>query len=238
MTRRTFQRAGEAERRKDLIAATLDSISEHGLEGATVRDIAARAGVTGGLIRHYFSGKDEMVQAAYREMLAGMTGTAVDAMAEAGDDPRRRLHDFIVANVSPPIADPKALSLWAAFIGRVRSDDELARIHRENYLVFIGLLEELVGAVLTVHRSQGSTFGEVYVAGDVFWPDDAVLRNGWYEYTPRMGSPQGLRLTRSPYTADYAWCVDGQCVPLGQWLPSDGGVTLLTPCARPPAPER
>jgi exodeoxyribonuclease-5 len=31
-------------------------------------------------------------------------------------------------------------------------------------------------AVLTVHRSQGSTFGEVYVAGDVFWPDDAVLR--------------------------------------------------------------
>ncbi len=154
MTRRTFQRAGEAERRKDLIAATLDSISEHGLEGATVRDIAARAGVTGGLIRHYFSGKDEMVQAAYREMLAGMTGAAVDAMAEAGDDPRRRLHDFIVANVSPPIADPKALSLWAAFIGRVRSDDELARIHRENYLIFIGLLEGLVGAVLSAHRHE------------------------------------------------------------------------------------
>ena len=31
-------------------------------------------------------------------------------------------------------------------------------------------------AVLTVHRSQGSTFGEVYVAADVFWPQDAVLR--------------------------------------------------------------
>ena len=154
MTRRTFQRAGEAERRKDLIAATLESISEHGLESATVRDIAARAGVTGGLIRHYFAGKEEMVQAAYREMLSGMTGTAVSAMADAGDDPRRRLHDFIVANVSPPIADPKALSLWAAFIGRVRSDEELARIHRENYLVFIGLLEELIGAVLTAHRHK------------------------------------------------------------------------------------
>lgn len=154
MTRRTFQRAGEAERRKDLIAATLESISEHGLESATVRDIAARAGVTGGLIRHYFAGKEEMVQAAYREMLSGMTGTAVSAMADAGDDPRRRLHDFIIANVSPPIADPKALSLWAAFIGRVRSDEELARIHRENYLVFIGLLEELVEAVLTAHRHK------------------------------------------------------------------------------------
>jgi exodeoxyribonuclease-5 len=31
-------------------------------------------------------------------------------------------------------------------------------------------------AVLTVHRSQGSTFSEVFVDGDVFWPKDAVLR--------------------------------------------------------------
>ena len=31
-------------------------------------------------------------------------------------------------------------------------------------------------AVLTVHRSQGSTFGEVFVDGDVFWPSDDVLR--------------------------------------------------------------
>jgi exodeoxyribonuclease-5 len=31
-------------------------------------------------------------------------------------------------------------------------------------------------AVLTVHRSQGSTFGEVFIAGDVFWPSDDTLR--------------------------------------------------------------
>ena len=31
-------------------------------------------------------------------------------------------------------------------------------------------------AVLTVHRSQGSSFGEVFVAGDVFWPQDLTLR--------------------------------------------------------------
>ncbi|WP_159951929.1 TetR family transcriptional regulator C-terminal domain-containing protein [Rhizobium sp. 18065] len=148
MTRRSFHRAGEAERRNDLIAATLDSISEHGLEGATVRDIAARAGVTGGLIRHYFAGKDQMLQAAYREVLASMTETAVAALDEVGTDPHNRLRRFIIANVSPPIADPKALSLWAAFISRVRSDDEFARIHRENYLTFLGILETLIYALL------------------------------------------------------------------------------------------
>ncbi|MFM7087308.1 MAG: AAA family ATPase [Cyanobium sp.] len=31
-------------------------------------------------------------------------------------------------------------------------------------------------AVLTVHRSQGSTFADVFVDADVFWPQDAVLR--------------------------------------------------------------
>ncbi len=31
-------------------------------------------------------------------------------------------------------------------------------------------------AVLTVHRSQGSTFGEVFVDEDVFWPRDLALR--------------------------------------------------------------
>jgi len=31
-------------------------------------------------------------------------------------------------------------------------------------------------AVLTVHRAQGSTFAEVFVDADVFWPRDPVLR--------------------------------------------------------------
>ena len=31
-------------------------------------------------------------------------------------------------------------------------------------------------AVLTVHRSQGSTFGSVFIDADVFWPADPVLR--------------------------------------------------------------
>ncbi|CAH0338564.1 transcriptional regulator BetI [Rhizobium sp. CECT 9324] len=154
MTRRSFHRAGETERRNDLIAATLDSISEHGLEGATVRDIAARAGVTGGLIRHYFAGKDQMLQAAYREVLSSMTQTAMMAIDQVDNDPHGRLRRFIIANVSPPIADAKALSLWAAFISRVRSDDEFARIHRENYLTLLGILENLISTVLEEHARR------------------------------------------------------------------------------------
>lgn len=154
MTRRSFQRAGEAERRQNLVNATLESISDHGLEGATVRDIAARAGVTGGLIRHYFDGKDQMVREAYREMLATMTRTAIDAMGAQDDDPEDRLRRFIIANLTAPIADPKALSLWAAFIGRVRTDEEFGRIHRQNYLIFLSTLE---GMIVLLTEKHGRT---------------------------------------------------------------------------------
>ena len=64
-------------------------------------------------------------------------------------------------------------------------------------------------------------------------PPDAVLHNGWYEYTPNTWTPEGLRLTRSPYTADYDWCTSAGCVPMAALLPSDGGVTLLIPCTGP-----
>ncbi len=65
-------------------------------------------------------------------------------------------------------------------------------------------------------------------------PADAVLRNGWYEYQPTSWSPEGLRLTRSVYTADYEWCQKDRCQPMGHWLPSDGGITLLKPCTGQP----
>jgi TetR/AcrR family transcriptional repressor of bet genes len=149
MTRRSFHRAPEAERRQDLINATLDCISELGLQGATVREVATRAGVTPGLIRHYFSSKDQMLQAAYREVMTGMTSKVADAADKGQSSARDRLHDFIVANLTPPVADGRALSLWAAFISHVRVDPDFAEIHRESYLAFRSVLEALVADVLT-----------------------------------------------------------------------------------------
>ena len=31
-------------------------------------------------------------------------------------------------------------------------------------------------SVLTIHRSQGSTFGDVFITSDVFWPRDLEFR--------------------------------------------------------------
>lgn len=141
--RRSYTRASEAERREDLILATLDCIAEVGIQGATVRQIANRAGVTAGLIRHYFTGKDQMLEAAYRAVMDGMTQTAIEAARE-DEAPRARLRRFIIANLTPPVTDSRTLSLWAAFISHIQTDPSFAAIHRDNYLAFLQEVETLL----------------------------------------------------------------------------------------------
>lgn len=64
-------------------------------------------------------------------------------------------------------------------------------------------------------------------------PADARLENGWYTYQPPQPLEPVLQLSRSRYTADYEWCVDGTCTPMESILPSDGGITLLYVCPKP-----
>jgi hypothetical protein len=61
-------------------------------------------------------------------------------------------------------------------------------------------------------------------------PPDAVLRDGWYEYTPTMPPRHDLLLTRSRYVPDFDFCSAQGCRSLGTLLPSDGGVTRLSAC--------
>lgn len=169
MNRRSFYRAPEGERRQELIEATLDCISEFGLKGATVRQIALRAGVTAGLVRHYFESKDQMVAEAYRAVIASLTEKAKNVEG----DPATRLKDFIAINLTEPVADSRSISLWAAFISQVRVDPVLAEIHRDGYLAFRNALQELLsdflaakgrpagpeGAAATQSRSTASWTG-------------------------------------------------------------------------------
>lgn len=152
VSRRSFHRAPEGERRQELIEATLDCISELGLKGATVRQIAMRAGVTAGLVRHYFDSKDQMIAEAYRNVIASLT----DKAKNVEGDPATRLKDFIAINLTEPVADSRSVSLWAAFISQVRVDPALAEIHREGYLAFRDALQGLLSDFLAAKGRPAS----------------------------------------------------------------------------------
>ena len=64
--------------RERILAAALDLFSERGFDGASTREIAARAGVTQPLLNYHFSAKDELWRAA----VDGLFGALTRALAE------------------------------------------------------------------------------------------------------------------------------------------------------------
>jgi TetR/AcrR family transcriptional regulator, transcriptional repressor of bet genes len=137
--KRVWQRAPEEARRADLIRATIDCVADGGVAAATVREVAARAGVSNGLIRYHFATKEALVLAAYRSLIEGMTAAAEEAALDS--PPGLRLARFIAANCRPPVLDARSLSAWAGFVGHVRNDPEMAAIHRAGYARFCAHLE-------------------------------------------------------------------------------------------------
>lgn len=61
---RPGRRPGSGDTRADILAAARAAFGERGFEGATVRDIAARAGVDPALVHHYFGSKQQLFVAA------------------------------------------------------------------------------------------------------------------------------------------------------------------------------
>ena len=62
--RRRGQGATTPARRAQIVEAALASFAEHGYEKASLRDIAARAGLTHAALLRHFSGKEELLPAA------------------------------------------------------------------------------------------------------------------------------------------------------------------------------
>ncbi|MFC0267425.1 TetR family transcriptional regulator C-terminal domain-containing protein [Kushneria aurantia] len=156
MERKNFQRWSQDERRQSLLEATLACVAEQGLEGATARQIAQRADVTAGLIRHYFGSKEKMVQAAYELLIGELTHAAKCAAEADGGEPQAQLARFVVANVTPPNLSAGKVSLWATFIGRVRTDPGYAAVHRDSYREFLVALEALIHPVLVAHDRKAT----------------------------------------------------------------------------------
>ncbi len=147
--RRPYRRESEETRREALISAALELVAEGGTQAATVRAIADRAGVTPGLIRHYFVSKDELTRAAYHRLMKRLTEDSSSALDAFGATwtAQERLATYVASSLCPPVVDPLRLGLWAGFLNATRTDEEMRRIHEQSYLAYRDRLEGLIAAL-------------------------------------------------------------------------------------------
>ncbi len=142
--RQAFTRESADARRADLIEATAAVLAEHGLAGTSVRAICAQAGVSPGLLRHYFEGIDDLVAATYQATSDRMDAIFAGAVEGAGADPRARLSAYLTASFRAPVTDPELLGAWTAFWALARSDARMAAIHATSYAGYRARLGELL----------------------------------------------------------------------------------------------
>jgi hypothetical protein len=64
-------------------------------------------------------------------------------------------------------------------------------------------------------------------------PAGATFKDGVWHYRPDLPAQLALRLTHSPYTTGYEFCVGGRCGALADHLPGIENTTVieLRPCA-------
>ncbi|MDP9091341.1 MAG: betaine-aldehyde dehydrogenase [Pseudomonadota bacterium] len=167
----------EEMRRRQLVEVTIDSLAEVGFVGTTLAQIAARAGVSPGLVAHYFDDKDGLLEAAFRS-LARRVGIQVRSRLRLVGTPRGRIQAIIDANLAPEEFDQRTGSAWLAFWGQVLHVESLKRIQSVYQRRTLSNLRNSLGKL--VAREEAHSLAAMIAAMiDGVWLRAAL--SGWRE---------------------------------------------------------
>jgi len=143
-TRARFRREAPEDRRRQLGEAALRCIVKHGNAGVSVRQIAAEAGVTQGLITHHFGEINELVAYAFDIMSAGLLQSVLKAVEDAEKTPQARLDAFIEASFSPILFDRDVLGVWVVFWGLILHSPRMSASQQGEYSDYVVTVETLI----------------------------------------------------------------------------------------------
>jgi AcrR family transcriptional regulator len=144
--RAAFRRAEPDERRRALVEACARVLAREGATGASVRAIAQEAGVSPGLIGHYFTGVEGLLAETYRSVVTRVNEGIFAEVEAAGSDPQLRLDSFVRANFAGNVADPGLLATWIAFWTLVASRPAFRALHDACNADFRAGVERLLAA--------------------------------------------------------------------------------------------
>lgn len=116
-------------RRAALSEALLRIVAERGLDQVSVREVASAAGVSIGTVQHYFPTKDEMLTAAFAEVVRRVRVRL--ASVEFGGDVRRNLSAVLREFLPLDARRSEEARIMLAFATRAASSPGLAAIQRD-----------------------------------------------------------------------------------------------------------
>jgi AcrR family transcriptional regulator len=156
------------QRRSDIIDVTWALIVKGGLEAATMREIASEAGFANGALKHYFPGKDEIIQGTYDRALGMMSEGVASAVGDATGLAALRAIVYASAPLTEEaiVAGRVLLSFWE----RAMSNDDLHQAYLSHLTSWRGGLRTYI--------EQGRADGDIVTpTPDEQLVDEIVLIN-------------------------------------------------------------
>jgi AcrR family transcriptional regulator len=180
--RRSGRRGGDSGTREAILAAARSRFGDYGYDGATIRGIAADAGVDAALVHHFFGTKERLFAAAMRlPVNPGDLLTA--ALAPGAREPGQGLGEHLVRTV---LGAWEVTEMRSTFLGLLRSavtSEQAAGMMRE--FATEAILSRIAGAV---QAAAGGGAQEAGPGGQQPGAGGPEPRAGGPE--PRAGGPE------------------------------------------------
>ena len=134
--RRSGRRTGDSGTRAAILAAAREQFASKGYDGASLRVIAAAAGVDTGLIRHFYGSKDELFEVAL-EIPHEISRRVANALAGGPDGLGERLVDAYLGLWEDPASAGAMLAVVRSAITSDRAADRLRAMFTARFLAEI-----------------------------------------------------------------------------------------------------
>ncbi|MGH6874208.1 MAG: choline-binding transcriptional repressor BetI [Aestuariivirgaceae bacterium] len=145
-------------RRRQLVDAAIASIHQYGLAETTIARIAEKAGVSPGIIHHYFADKDDLLFETMRHLLEILRRHAVAGLTQA-ESPRARLHAIVEASFAEDQFSDTVSAAWLGLYGNARQSSRLARILRLYHARLRSNLVHALRYLVEPHEVEGLAEG-------------------------------------------------------------------------------
>lgn len=145
-------------RRQELAAAAYEILQEEGMNGVTLAKVAERAGMSKGIVVHYFGGKDALLEAVMRRANAMLRDEVIARMNRA-QSPRARLDAIIAGNFSSDFFKPQICNAWLSLCAEVPRNQAFARIQRAIHARMRSNLLSALRDLLPSARREAAVIG-------------------------------------------------------------------------------
>lgn len=120
------------QRKEQLINAAFETIGDVGLAGVTLSQVAKEAGMSTGIVSHYFGDKEGLLNATMRRILRDLYDAMASCRQQADADASAQLFAIIDANFHRSQTSKAAMRNWLDFWAASMHSRGLKRLQRMN----------------------------------------------------------------------------------------------------------